>query len=572
MRYLGRRLAAFISLVVATTIVMASFATPAYAYSNYGGGTLASPYRIATCDQLQEIDDSPSSYYVIVANIDCTGETVTAVGNFTGTLDGRNHTISNITISGSALFSQSNNATVKNLRLSSGSVSTSGNSGSFVGWAINSSLSNLHSNLTVPGNNSSWVGGIVGLLSNSTLANSSYSGTISGGVDTGGLAGILHTGSASISNSYFTGTLTANSLNAGGLAGRMLTGTITDSYSAGTINMNGQTPVGGLVGMVADGSIANSFAASRMTGSPTGNGAVFGTFDNPSSRTNLHFDQYLANNLDTNTLPCVGTDQSSGNCTARNVNNAAPSYFANNTTNAPLDTWSFTSTWTKTTSYPTLQILTSFNAPGDTPNSGDANGDGTLDDYQAHVANIKDSNGAWSTVQIASASSCTLDNTTSTLSSSVVADNGYTTKTSLDGFSVYCPTTSTTVPVTIIYHTSYSLTGLTLRYYNPTTQAWSTVPDAAFSQVTIGGTLATKVTYNLTDGGSLDQDGTANGLIVDPVALASVVTSGTGTTTLAAPDTGLPAQSAAPAIGSLILGGMLIWTARRIPMSRATKE
>ncbi|MFN3866257.1 MAG: choice-of-anchor U domain-containing protein, partial [Demequina sp.] len=44
--------------------------------------------------------------------------------------------------------------------------------------------------------------------------------------------------------------------------------------------------------------------------------------------------------------------------------------------------------------------------------------------------------------------------------------------------------------------------------------AWSDVDGATFSN------NGTTVTYTLTDGGELDEDGEVNGFIVDPVALA----------------------------------------------------
>ncbi|HSX07323.1 MAG TPA: choice-of-anchor U domain-containing protein [Candidatus Saccharimonadales bacterium] len=518
--------------------VLAGFAPLVDAYSSYGSGTIASPYRIATCSQLKEMANDPGGYYELVSNIDCTGTTVAPVGNFTGTFDGRNHTIANITITGPGLFALATAATIKNATLSNGTIVANGDSGSFVGWAIsNCALSNLHSNLAVPGNGSSWIGGLVGILDGGSLSASSYSGTMSGGADTGGLVGALNAGSPTISDSYFTGTLTANSLNAGGLVGEVVSGTISNSYSAGTIHVNGQDSVGGLIGFVDSGATNNSFAANIMSGTGTNVGAVFGQFNSPGTRINVHYDQYLANDHNANSLPCAAFDQGSGNCTAENVNNAAPGYFMNTTSQAPLNGWDFTGTWTKTVSYPVLQNLTSFNAPSGIPHGGDANGDGILDSYQGNVTNIQDSNGVWSTIQVPSAGLCTFDNTSSTLASAVTTDSPYTTKTSLDGFWLYCPTVGMSVPVTVIYPTQYNLTGLTLRYYNPATHLWSAVPDAVFANVTIGGTTETEVTYTATDRGALDQDGRSNGIIVDPVALAAAP--GSPAATLIAPNTGI---------------------------------
>ncbi|NDC31833.1 MAG: hypothetical protein EBZ58_13075 [Bacteroidetes bacterium] len=74
-----------------------------------------------------------------------------------------------------------------------------------------------------------------------------------------------------------------------------------------------------------------------------------------------------------------------------------------------------------------------------------------------------------------------------------------------------------TVTVTIIYDKQYS--SPMLRYYNPITGAYSMVNGATYGTKTIGGITKTTVTYDLTDGGSLDSDGLANGIIKDPVLL-----------------------------------------------------
>lgn len=72
-----------------------------------------------------------------------------------------------------------------------------------------------------------------------------------------------------------------------------------------------------------------------------------------------------------------------------------------------------------------------------------------------------------------------------------------------------------------------------------------TVPGAVFSTRVIGGVTKTIVTYSITDGGALDTDGLANGIIKDPVGFAIVPT---------APSTGLgkPYQPIAISILALI--------------------
>ena len=66
----------------------------ARAFSGSGLGTAANPYRINSCDKLQEMSLNLSAHYVIVEDIDCTGEAsfqpigVTGGTGFSGELIG----------------------------------------------------------------------------------------------------------------------------------------------------------------------------------------------------------------------------------------------------------------------------------------------------------------------------------------------------------------------------------------------------------------------------------------------------------------------------------------------------
>ncbi|MCA9329339.1 hypothetical protein KDA11_01735, partial [Candidatus Saccharibacteria bacterium] len=77
-----------------------------------------------------------------------------------------------------------------------------------------------------------------------------------------------------------------------------------------------------------------------------------------------------------------------------------------------------------------------------------------------------------------------------------------------------------------------------LRKYNATTDTYATIEDAVISVVSLNGTTATKATYQVTDGGDLDADGEANGVIVDPAGLADGDPSSASSTSGALADTG----------------------------------
>ena len=166
------------------------------------------------------------------------------------------------------------------------------------------------------------------------------------------------------------------------------------------------------------------------------------------------------------------------------------------------------------------------------PNNGDANGDGTGDYVQANVASLVNAvSGQYAVVQ----SSCT---TTTGVSASAVsqADRGFAYPAGLLNFTLHCGTSGATATVTAYFYGLDYSSSLTLRKYSSSAKQYQTVPGAAITSTTIGGKAATKVVYQIVDGGPLDQDGTANGVIVDPVGVAqpsaSVPNTGLGGTAL----------------------------------------
>src|SRR5690606_28281844 len=77
-----------------------------------------------------------------------------------------------------------------------------------------------------------------------------------------------------------------------------------------------------------------------------------------------------------------------------------------------------------------------------------------------------------------------------------------------------------TVDVDMFVHTQISPQGYLPRKFKSTNRSFSEVLGATLSRETIGDGAALKLSYSITDGGVYDDDGTANGVIVDPVGLA----------------------------------------------------
>lgn len=95
---------------------------------------------------------------------------------------------------------------------------------------------------------------------------------ITGDESVGAVVGYNHRGF--VSGSWASGTVSARGSNAGGVVGRILSGTVRDSYSKASVS--GSWDVGGLAGSNRHGYVWNSYS----TGSVTGNGCVGGLVGN----------------------------------------------------------------------------------------------------------------------------------------------------------------------------------------------------------------------------------------------------------------------------------------------------
>jgi hypothetical protein len=176
------------------------------------------------------------------------------------------------------------------------------------------------------------------------------------------------------------------------------------------------------------------------------------------------------------------------------------------------------------------------------PNNGDANQDGTADKTQVNVTSF--SNSVTGQYSVVDTSGCTGNRDVSAANVTSI-DNGYTYPAGLVNFKLDCAV-GATATVNLYY---YGLTTdkLVLRKYDANTGTYSTIPNATFVKVHIGGQDATKITYAITDGGSLDEDGTVNGVIIDPAgpALQSVG--------ITAPNTGVRPESPLPVLALEII-------------------
>jgi hypothetical protein len=112
-------------------------------------------------------------------------------------------------------------------------------------------------------------------------------------------------------------------------------------------------------------------------------------------------------------------------------------------------------------------------------------------------------------------------------------------------FRVTCTTPGGSAIITQYYYGDYDAAQFVARKYYPSTQTYIDIPGATVSNVTIGGEQVLKIVYNIEDGGLLDDDGAANGTIVDPAGPAVRYIAP------AAANGGTPGGNAAPAAAAV---------------------
>jgi len=266
-----------------------SESTPSFStsFSGAGLGTLASPFVITNCTQLQEMNDSLGANYSLGNDIDCSDTINWNLGlgfepignqtdNFSGSLDGNAYLISDLFINRSenevGMFSFLDSATVSNITIEA-YITGLKRVGTLIGWAYYSNLTSVVSNGSV--NSTDGGGGTVGYFYYGRVENSYSNTRVSGERYIGGL--ISSTRGGFIENSYATGDVFSSTDYAGGLVSWMEDTTVNNSYATGKVT--GPTILGGLVGYAETAIINNSFATGNVTASVSQAGGLVGKID-----------------------------------------------------------------------------------------------------------------------------------------------------------------------------------------------------------------------------------------------------------------------------------------------------
>ncbi len=262
-------------------------------------------YQIGTADELvwfakQVNGGSTAISGVLTAEIDLNGFDWTPIGSsakkFSGSFDGAGHTIKNLTIdyqtakSGERLYlglfgyaegTKDNRAAIKNLTVQ-GSVNAgsefsvySGNVAGVVACGSYVDVSGVISRVDVTVDtkvgNACGVGGLAGVLINSTATNCGNEGNVSGVKNLGGLCYEFYAGT--MTGCYNTGAVSGSGTCVGGIMGYAKQAAIKDVYNTGAVSTT-KNLVGGLVGEMEKSSLTNGYSTGKITVSESGGSSV----------------------------------------------------------------------------------------------------------------------------------------------------------------------------------------------------------------------------------------------------------------------------------------------------------
>lgn len=273
-------------------------------------------YQIGNADELvwfvKKVNGGENAISAVLAkDIDLTDVIWTPIGNgsvaFAGSLDGANHTISNLHVdyataaSGERLYlglfgqvegTPEKHAVIQNLTVT-GSVNAAsefsvytGYVAGVVGSARNAELSNVISRVNVTADekvgNAASVGGLAGAMINTTVTNCGNEGNITGVKNLGGLCYELYGGT--MTGCYNTGRITATGTYVGGLMGYAKQATVTNVYNTGDVSTE-KTLVGGLIGVMEKSALTNAYTTGKVTTAVASGaiGAAVGSADQVSN-------------------------------------------------------------------------------------------------------------------------------------------------------------------------------------------------------------------------------------------------------------------------------------------------
>ncbi|MCL2112651.1 MAG: hypothetical protein FWH31_01730 [Streptococcaceae bacterium] len=320
-----------------------------------GNGSETTPYLISTQEDLELMRDSnyltKGFYFKLVNNLTLTGAW-SPIGNlensFVGHFDGGGYTISGLSVHlpdtlRVGLFGSIINSTIKNINLESVNVTGYRFVGGLAGRIESSTISKSSVSGNIQGifsGDGTYVGGLVGSNSLSTIQTSHSSALATGFSYVGGLVGTSY---GTVLFSYSTGAVNGQRV-LGGLIGYSDYGEVFSNHSTGTVSGVSDS-VGGLIGHLQGGNVSKNIATGNLTitspnweSSYQSYGAIVGYWVGGTMGTNYRFNQLSAT--------ISGSTILTSTITPRNGEYLTPSQLRDSTTfsGTPLN-WLNQNTW-----------------------------------------------------------------------------------------------------------------------------------------------------------------------------------------------------------------------------------
>jgi len=251
-----------------------------------GSGTSSYPYLISEIYELQwlsENSDAWDKYFLQTGDIDASatstwnsGAGFSPIGNdairFSGTYDGQNYEISNLTINVDlqygGFFGYSDYATINNIKIVNiNIIGSRSDFGALIGNCDDTNIDNCHSSGSLKSDNSSIrIGGLIGNFSSgSEITNSSSSCNVEGGnTYIGGFIGSSR--GQKIKNCFSTGN-TTGSETCGGFVGQNWSTDIYNCYSRGNVTREAgstNTVFGGFIGYCYHSDVENCYSTGSV--------------------------------------------------------------------------------------------------------------------------------------------------------------------------------------------------------------------------------------------------------------------------------------------------------------------
>ena len=295
------------------TVSLAAAEDPGYTDDGQGN------YTVTTAEGLKNIASlvnggATDIDITLDTDLDLTNMEWTPIGTesqpYTGTFNGKNKTITGLTVTGSndyvGLFGRiGSGGAVKNVILTEVNV-TAGTSVGGIAGQNDGTVENCSVNGTVTGRGFTDTGGIVG-TNYGTISGCSAEGTVTGNTNVGGISGLCvpnyDTGTGSLIGSTIVGcgstAAVSGSNYVGGVVGNLGNNcSLTACYSTGNVTVTSTTSyAGGVVGVNAQGTVTGCYHATGTVSGQGNVGGIVGMNNNSGQTTACYWSSNPANGI-----------------------------------------------------------------------------------------------------------------------------------------------------------------------------------------------------------------------------------------------------------------------------------